>query len=108
MVGYEEIIEGLIVKRNELEERLARIESSLRKTHAKDSEEQAIERENEEVVEALEQSVRSELEQVRKALRRVDENEFGKCVICDGEIRPARLLALPFTDRCIECAKELD
>jgi len=63
MDEYKEIIEKLKMKRDELEGRPNRVEISLRKTHDKDSEEQAIEREHEEVVEGLEESIRRELDQ---------------------------------------------
>ncbi|MDA2919382.1 hypothetical protein MYX76_07820 [Desulfobacterota bacterium AH_259_B03_O07] len=63
MDEYKEIIEELKMKRDELEGRLNRVEKSLRKTHDKDSEEQAIERAHEEVVEGLEEGIRRELDQ---------------------------------------------
>ena len=62
MDEYKEIIEELKMKRDELEGRLNRVEKSLRKTHDKDSEEQAIERAHEEVVEGLEEGIRRELD----------------------------------------------
>ncbi len=63
MDEYKEIIEKLKIKRDELEGRPNRVEISLRKTHDKDSEEQAIERAHEEVVEGLEEGIRRELDQ---------------------------------------------
>lgn len=108
MSEYEAIIEKLNLKKQELEERRDRVENSLRKTHAKDWSEQAQERENEEVVEQLEQSIRVELNQVYEALSRVEKNEYGVCEVCDGPIRTERLDALPYTNRCFNCASELE
>ena len=102
------IIEKLNAKKDELEERLERVDASLRKTHAKDWSEQAQERENEEVVEALGSNIRVELNQIYAALARVDNGEYGTCTVCDGPIRPARLEVLPYTDRCHSCAEELE
>ena len=108
MSEYNTVIEKLNQKKDELEERLGRVEGSLRKTHAKDWSEQAQERENEEVVEQLEQSIRLELNQIYEALSRVENDEYGICDVCDGPIRPERLEALPYTNRCFSCASELE
>lgn len=101
-------VEKLKTKKDELEERLERVDASLRKTHAKDWSEQAQERENEEVVEALASSIRVELNQIYEALSRAEKGDYGTCVVCDGPIRVARLEALPYTDRCHSCAEELE
>jgi len=102
------VIEKLNAKKAELEERLERVEASLRKTHAKDWSEQAQERENEQVVEALGANIREELDQIYAALARVENGEYGQCAICNGPIRVERLEALPYTDRCHNCATELE
>jgi len=107
MSEYEEIVERLNLKKQELEERLNRVEDSLRKTHAKDWSEQAQERENDEVVEQLEESTRLELNQIYEALSRA-KNKYGICEVCDGSIRAGRLEALPYTNRCFNCASELE
>lgn len=108
MSDYKEVVQKLNLRKQELEERLGRVEDSLRKTHAKDWSEQAQERENEEVVERLEESTRIELDQIYQALSRAEKNEYGICDICDGPIRRERLEALPFTNRCFNCASELE
>ncbi|MFQ5788439.1 MAG: TraR/DksA family transcriptional regulator, partial [Thermodesulfobacteriota bacterium] len=95
MNEYKDITENLKIKRNELEERLRRIEKSLRKTHDKYSEEQAIERANEKVVEELGLSVRLELEQIYNAFNRIGKKTYGVCVICESPIPIKRLEALP-------------
>jgi len=108
MSEYEKIVEKLNLRKQELEERLGRVEDSLRKTHAKDWSEQAQERENEEVVEKLEESARLELDQIYEALSRAEKNEYGACEVCDGPIRTERLEALPYTNRCFNCASDLE
>ena len=108
MSDHEEIVKKLNLKKQELEERLDRVEDSLRKTHAKDWSEQAQERENEEVVEKLDENLRIELNQIYQALSRVEENKYGVCDVCDGQIRVERLEALPYTNRCFNCASELE
>ena len=106
MSDYDVIIEKLRIKKAELENRLNRVETSMRKTYAKDWEEQSIERENDEVVEALDETIRTELNQINTALARVEKNEYGVCAVCDEPIPVARLEALPYTDRCVSCASE--
>lgn len=101
-------IEKLQSKKDELEERLERVDASLRKTHAKDWSEQAQERENEEVVEALASSIRVELNQIYEALSRAEKGSYGICVACDAPIEVARLKALPYTTLCLRCAEELE
>ncbi len=106
MSQYDAVVEKLRIKRAELEGRLNRVETSMRKTYAKDWEEQSIERENDEVVERLDESIRAELNLVNAALSRAEKNEYGICAICDEPIPVARLEALPYTDRCVSCASE--
>jgi len=106
MSEYDGIIERLRLRKAELESRLGKVETSMRKTYAKDWEEQSIERENDEVVDALDENLRTELNQVNTALARVDKGEYGVCAVCDEPIPVARLEALPYTDRCVSCASE--
>ena len=106
MSDYDKIIERLRRRKAELESRLGKVETSMRKTYAKDWEEQSIERENDEVVDALEETLRTELNQVNSALARADKDQYGVCALCDEPIPVARLEALPYTDRCVSCASE--
>jgi DnaK suppressor protein len=42
------------------------------------------------------------LQQVRDALRRIDEGTFGRCVVDGGPIEPKRLEAVPWTAYCLK------
>ncbi len=55
---------------------------------------------------ALELKRRTEarLEQVKRALTRLDRDSFGYCVRCEEEISEARLRVKPETPICIACA----
>ena len=44
------------------------------------------------------------LEQVRDALRRIDDGTFGTCVVDGGPIETHRLEAVPWTPYCLEHA----
>ena len=71
-----------------------------------DSQEQAQQLENEEVLSALDDSSRKELTQINAALERMESGDYGECVQC-GELIPLkRLQALPYATLCIACATE--
>ena len=101
---FEEIQELLIAKRAELSNRLERIKENLTGGRSADSQEQAQELENAEVVDALGNEARLELSQIARALEQIKNGTYGVCVTCDEEIPLARLNAYPFADRCIRCA----
>lgn len=90
-----------------LEQRLARIHENHRRPLESDSKERATQLENQEVVDALGNEARAELEQVTAALAKIASGEFGSCEECGEEIARARLLAYPHAEKCIDCA-ELD
>jgi len=40
---------------------------------------------------------------IKEALKRLDDETFGVCEICGGEITEERLRVRPVTTQCIEC-----
>ena len=48
------------------------------------------------------------LRNVRAALRRIQEGNFGTCLHCEEEISPKRLAAVPWTPYCIQCQEMAD
>ena len=48
------------------------------------------------------------LRNVRAALRRIREDNFGTCVHCEEDISPKRLAAVPWTPYCIRCQEIAD
>lgn len=101
---YSDIHEQLIARREELAERLSRLKENLTSGRSADSQEQAQELENAEVVDALGNEARIELSQVARALDQIKNGTYGTCVTCSDTIPLARLNAQPFADRCIRCA----
>jgi RNA polymerase-binding transcription factor len=83
--------------------RLVRIDRDANKPLDADFEEQAVERENDEVLVALDRSIRAELAQIEKTLARLDKGKYGVCEICGDPITPKRLEALPYAARCVFC-----
>jgi RNA polymerase-binding transcription factor DksA len=88
----------------ELERRLAGIEAELDSHDAKDWEELAVEREEDEVLEGMGQSGLAEIEKLRAALARIEDGTYGTCVRCGEEISAERLDILPATPFCRNCA----
>lgn len=72
----------------------------------KDSEEQAVQVQNDEVVNSLEEEARIELGQVEHALERLANNLGDECEHCGERIDPRRLQVLPYTSVCVKCAEE--
>jgi DnaK suppressor protein len=48
------------------------------------------------------------LEQIQRALERIDEGSYDRCEECELEIGEARLAALPFATHCIACKRKLE
>lgn len=89
----------------ELRARLVRIEEELDQPHDPDFSDQAIEREDEEVLERFGRSGQAEIVQIERALKRIDDGSYGVCASCGEAISEERLDLLPFTPVCRACAK---
>ena len=94
-----------------------RLTGLLERTHAHkhrseplsaDFAEQAVETENDQVVEVLDHEGKIELAKIKAALQRLADNAYGKCLNCGNDIQEARLLTIPETEHCISCASELE
>jgi RNA polymerase-binding protein DksA len=106
MQEYQTIRQKMIAKRTELQNRLERITQDVR--HARkpleaDWEEQAVERENDEVLDALGDAIHAELARIEATLGRLDRGEYGVCATCGKKISVKRLKALPDASRCVVC-----
>lgn len=102
-----EIRQRLEARQAELTERLRRIQRDRLHTDAAVSQkfsEQAVQRENDEVLGGLEASTKSDLRQVRHALQRLAAGHYGECEACGFGIEGARLAALPHATLCGSCA----
>ena len=104
MRNFENIKIQLNERREKLLEFVNRVERSARQRLDKSFEEQAIQRENEEVLTALDDSLNRELEQIENALERLEKGEYGFCGNCGEKIADKRLKALPHANVCINCA----
>lgn len=88
-----------------LNERIRRIDADLGTLLDADFEEQAVELEDREVLEALEGSELKEIAQLERALARLADGSYGTCTGCGEPIAEKRLAALPTATTCITCAR---
>lgn len=98
--------------KRQLEEKLARLQErmdSIRrdvgKEHSLDAVEQAQERENDQVVDAIGVETAQSLREIQAALARLEAGGYGICERCGEEIAPARLAVLPEAVLCVRCAE---
>ena len=47
-------------------------------------------------------------DEIRMALKRLDEGDYGVCDACGDEVGEKRLLARPMATHCIDCMTELE
>jgi RNA polymerase-binding protein DksA len=52
---------------------------------------------------ALRQNAQQMLTKIEDALERFDHGTYGTCEVCQAEIDPARLQALPYATMCLRC-----
>jgi len=90
---------------NELEGRLKRIAEDLSEPLNRDSDEQAIELEDDDSLQGQKVLVEREIASTKRALGRIEDGTYGECARCGEEIAPARLEARPEASLCIDCAK---
>jgi DnaK suppressor protein len=69
-----------------------------------DFSEQAVQRENDEVLAQLQAETEKMLLDSERALGRLDRGEAEHCSQCGAVIAPARLAAMPYANECLDCA----
>ena len=101
---YADLAEKLQARLSDLLERAEEIEDDLRHPLDADSSEQAVDLADDESLEGVDDVLRSEIQQIRLALVRIENGTYGSCANCGKEIRRERLEARPIATRCIDCA----
>ncbi len=104
MTDHTALIDRLKSRRAELVEDLDEIEGALDDPAPKDWEDQASERQGDEVLSSLGQHDADEIRRIDAALARAKAGEYGICVKCGNDISPERLDAVPETPFCKTCA----
>ena len=101
--------------KTELEELKLELQSRVSRTHkhiyhkeepvSSNFNEQIKETENDGLVMALESEGLEEIAKIEQALGRIEAGTYGQCQECGAEVDEARLLAIPYAESCINCAK---
>ena len=104
-----EIQARLLAQKEELNNRMVRLDRHVKRAEPlnRDFAEQAVERQNDDVVNALWKTTVDELRDVNETLDRLANGNYGTCERCGNNILPMRLHALPCTTICARCAREL-
>jgi DnaK suppressor protein len=99
----------------QLEQRFAMLQTRLQKITSDvqhqteplspDFAEQAVQRENDEVLTALDDSIRAEMQQIQESFVHLKNGDYGVCAICQKKIPLKRLAALPHSIHCVSCAE---
>jgi DnaK suppressor protein len=111
MPSIETVKHDLEQRKRDLESRIKSINADVSHTNqplSADWSEQAVERENEEVLEALGNASQRELKQIIRALQRIENGNYHICEMCDEPIPPARLALIPYTIYCTACAAQVE
>jgi len=99
----------LLALKAELSQRVEKIDRDVRhEGMSADWNEQAVERENDEVLESLGNVADQELLMINYALQRIENNSYFTCSDCGTDIPRARLESLPFSSLCVSCAEKLE
>jgi RNA polymerase-binding protein DksA len=106
--SVDRIRKDLLARRRILIEQVARVEDDLRwfdtnvgPEMVEEGQEETITR----ILARLDDHDRSEVDEIDRALSRIDGGGYGVCAVCGEKIPPKRLQALPTADRCVSCAE---
>jgi len=105
MMEHQALKEQLEGRLAALQDRLASIKRDVTREHSGDSAEQAQERENDEVVDAIGNETAQSIRSITAALERIANGSYGICENCGEQIGPARLEIVPEATRCVNCAE---
>lgn len=106
-MDLDDIKQKLVARKAELLARMEATKSDLRREGeplAKDFSEQATETENDEVLAQLTHDAELEIIKINRALTKIDKGTYHICSECGEEISIGRLLAVPFAEKCVNCA----
>lgn len=96
---------ALLKRRSELLERLKKLDDWLDDPVDPDFEERATEREQDEVFELQGLAGQEEIAAIDAALKRIENNVYGQCLVCGEPISNERLNAVPYAVHCRHCMR---
>jgi RNA polymerase-binding transcription factor len=102
----DQIKQLLTTRRSALQERHARVARDLQRRNdplVADWSDRAIQLQNDEALQAIDDAAQDELAAIDEALRRLDQGLYGTCKKCGGQVEPGRLEAVHAVT-CAQCA----
>lgn len=108
MPSDQEITNKLLKLRQQLTQRIEDIESDVhhkKEPVEKDFAEQVTQRENDDVLGAIDLEAQQTVRLIDAALLRIKNGTYGICAVCGEEIPEKRLEILPYATTCVKCAK---
>jgi DnaK suppressor protein len=108
MTSYKSTVEQLIALREQLTSRIEAIDADVhhkKEPVEKDFAEQVTQRENDDVLSAIDEEAKQTVQLIDAALARIKDGSYGTCAICGEEIPEKRLAALPYATTCMNCAE---
>ena len=109
MESQDKIKQRLLDLRDEYNSKIGAIDADVHHKNEpveKDFAEQATQRENDDVLNALNQESRQIVSQINGALHRIETGDYGICTECGAEISEGRLEIMPYAALCIKCAEK--
>jgi DnaK suppressor protein len=106
-MSHEDIRQQLLQRKLELKLRGGKVSSDLQRQGealVADFADQAVQTQNDEVLQAIGASGAAEIQQIDRALGRIAAGNYGKCLQCGQTIAAERLRAIPYASRCATCA----
>ena len=89
----------------ELDARIHEVDHELGEPKSPDMNDQAIDLEDDEVLESLGVAAQKEISLLKLALARIQDGSYGICANCEDPISDARLEAVPYAPLCKRCAQ---
>jgi DnaK suppressor protein len=104
MTDYLKIKTELEARLRELGSRSEEIDDELSAPPDSDWSDNAIESENDEVLEEVGELAVEEIQEIKLALKKIADGTYGICVSCGDRIAAKRLEALKHATKCMKCA----
>lgn len=105
MANQEEFRSLIVARLEELGARLNEIDHELGEPKPADLNDQAIDIEDDEVLEGLGAAAQQEIALLKLALKRIRDGHYGICQNCEEPISEERLRAVPYAPLCRRCAQ---
>jgi len=109
MSSYQSTVEQLEALREQLTNRIEAIDADVhhkKEPVEKDFAEQVTQRENDDVLSAIDEEAKQTIWLIDAALARIKDGSYGTCAVCGEKIPEKRLAALPYATTCVNCAEQ--